>query len=398
MTKEIIRVAYLVSHLIQYQAPMLRALSNVPGIELTVFFRDDFSAFSYRDEGFQAQVQWDVDFLSGYRHQVIGVDHGGFFRRIHPTQFDVFITHGYTDFFQMKAILRAKLTGVPVFVRGESNLLFSEGSQFKKWFRPLFFRLLSRCVSGALAIGQLNQEFYLYYDFDPSRIYLTPYSVDNDYFQSQHEKLKENISDVKMKLSLDPSRQVILYASKLQERKHAADVLDAYVALCAALSPAQCPYLLIVGDGECMPHLKNQVKSLGLKWVRFFGFQNQSALPAFYAICDVFVLPSERENWGLVINEVMNSAKPVIVSDQVGCAPDLVRSGENGYVFSARDTQALCEALKTLILDDRLAKAMGEKSLEIIREWGISETVQGIVKACVETCAEQKLLSDNLKI
>ena len=64
--------------------------------------------------------------------------------------------------------------------------------------------------------------------------------------------------------------------------------------------------------------------------VRFLGFRNQSEMPAFYDLCDLFVLPSHFEPWGLVINEAMNAGKPVIVSDCVGAAPDLVQTGRNG--------------------------------------------------------------------
>ena len=73
----------------------------------------------------------------------------------------------------------------------------------------------------------------------------------------------------------------------------------------------------------------------------FTGFVNQSELPALYAASDVFVLPSENEPWGLAVNEAMCASLPVVVSREVGCAPDLVRDGVNGYTPAAGDIAGL---------------------------------------------------------
>ena len=84
----------------------------------------------------------------------------------------------------------------------------------------------------------------------------------------------------------------------------------------------------------------------------------------------MLVLPSVFEPWGLVINEVMNAGRAVVVSDQVGCGPDLVRPGENGYVFPAGDIAGLRQALVNLLGDPEKCRVMGQKSLEIIDDLG----------------------------
>ena len=112
--------------------------------------------------------------------------------------------------------------------------------------------------------------------------------------------------------------------------------------------------------------------------IKFLGFRNQTELPGYYDLCDVLVLPSAFEPWGLVINEVMNAGRAVVVSDQVGCGPDLVRKGENGYVFQAGDIAGLRQALVNLLSDPQKCRAMGQKSLEIINTWGIEEDVAGL--------------------
>jgi len=115
--------------------------------------------------------------------------------------------------------------------------------------------------------------------------------------------------------------------------------------------------------------------------VRFAGFRNQSALPAFYDLCDVFVLPSRLEPWGLVINEVMNAGRAVIASDEVGGAIDLVRDGENGFVFPAGDVAALADRLRRILGDPALCRNMGERSRVLIDGWSFREDVEGLRRA-----------------
>ena len=105
---------------------------------------------------------------------------------------------------------------------------------------------------------------------------------------------------------------------------------------------------------------------------------NQVELPLVYAASDVFVLPSENEPWGLIVNEVMCAGLPVIVSDEVGCVPDLVRDGINGAQIKARDVDSLVTALKSVIADDENRRAMGRASLRIIQDWSYERCRLGV--------------------
>ncbi len=98
----------------------------------------------------------------------------------------------------------------------------------------------------------------------------------------------------------------------------------------------------------------------------------------------MFVLPSVRENWGLIINEVMNAGRAVIVSDDVGCATDLVEPGVNGMIYPARDVDALTDSLLRVLSDSNQLRKMGEKSLERISHWGIARSASGILEACYQ--------------
>ena len=110
-----------------------------------------------------------------------------------------------------------------------------------------------------------------------------------------------------------------------------------------------------------------------LKNVHFSGFMNQTELPAYYAASDIFVLPSGAgETWGLVVNEAMAAGLPVIASDMVGCVPDLIRHGRNGYVFPAGDVGELARVLAELIGNPSLRKKFVEESFKIILNYTLN--------------------------
>lgn len=127
--------------------------------------------------------------------------------------------------------------------------------------------------------------------------------------------------------------------------------------------------------------LERVIAEQALDRVKVLGFRNQSELPAYFNLCDVFVLPSVHEPWGLVINEVMNAAKAVIVTDEVGCAPDLVRNGRNGFAIPVGDVSALAQALFDVVGDAATAARMGQVSKQIIDTWNFDRDVAGLVAA-----------------
>jgi glycosyltransferase involved in cell wall biosynthesis len=144
------------------------------------------------------------------------------------------------------------------------------------------------------------------------------------------------------------------------------------------------PYLVIVGDGEERAALERQAAENGLEGVRFCGFRNQSELPRFFDMATVFVLPSRHEPWGLIVNEVMNAGRAVVVSDDVGCQPDLVEDGVEGCVFPVGDVAALTDALRRVLATPETAVVMGERALAKVAAWDFEEDVRGLRRAIAQ--------------
>ena len=268
-----------------------------------------------------------------------------------------------------------------VMIRSESTMRLPRHGPLKQRAKDVCVRRLVEVTDACLAIGSWNQEFYLHYGADPKKVFMMPYAVDNDFFRTACTDAADRREELRRSLELEPGPRIILYASKITERKHGLDLLEAYTRLIGKARRALQPYLLFVGDGEMKLTLERKASQLGLDSVRFLGFKNQTELPAYYDLCDVFVLPSFHEPWGLVVNEVMNAGRAVIVSDQVGSGADLVRHLENGYVFRAGDVEDLSNGLQVVLSSEERCRQMGNKSLEIIGKWCFEEDIVGLRQA-----------------
>jgi glycosyltransferase involved in cell wall biosynthesis len=205
-----------------------------------------------------------------------------------------------------------------------------------------------------------------------------PYAVDNNFFQRRAHEAAAGRDALRAELGLAPGQPVILFASKLQERKRCTDLVAAH----RTLSQPR-PYLVIVGDGEERHYLEQQANGDPdiRDSIRFAGFRNQTEMPRFFDLCDVFVLPSRYEPWGLVVNEAMNAGRAVVVSDDVGCQEDLVGEGETGATFPVGNVPALAEALRHVLGIPGLAARMGVAARARIDQFSFEQDVAGLRRA-----------------
>jgi glycosyltransferase involved in cell wall biosynthesis len=382
-----LRLAYFVSHPIQYQAPLLRRIAAEPDIDLEVFFFSDHSVRGYLDEGFGVKVEWDVPLLEGYPSTFLppwrkaGQNpafarplNRGIWPSIEQGRFDAVWSHGYSTANSLRVIAAAGMCGIPVLLRAESTLHDRTRSIAKLVAKSLFFAALRQQITAVLAIGAANARYWRHYLGDEMPIFRIPYAVDNAFFEQRAQAAAPHREALRTQLGLAPGRPVLLFASKLQERKRCADLILAHQML-----PVPRPYLLIVGDGEERQRLEHQAD--GSPEIRFLGFRNQTELPRYFDLCDVFVLPSRHEPWGLVVNEAMNAACAVVVSDDVGCQEDLVIEGVTGAVFPVGDVQGLAHALARTLAESGTAARMGAAAREHIQRFSFEQDVAGLRQA-----------------
>lgn len=381
-----LRIAYVTTHPIQYQVPLFRHLSAMRGVAFKAFFASEIGLKAYADPGFGRSVVWDVPLLGGYEHEVVpGVVEPKverFFGLVNPTmparvlawQPDVVIVHGYAHVTEHLVMSACRVAGVPVLLRGDSHLLAMR-SRGRRIAKAVLAPWLRRMLAGALAVGTLNREFFRHYGLSDARIFLAPYSVDNDFFQSRAAAAEVRAAAWKAELGIVADASVVGFAAKLYDVKDCATLIAAFGRAAVPRSA-----LVVVGDGPLRDELEQQSRTFPNATIRFTGFANQSEMPAAYALADLFALPSRLEAWGLAINEAMNLGRAVVVSDQVGCAPDLV-DRDNGFVFPVGDVEALAALFSRVLPDRERLRDMGTAGKAKIARWGIPETAAGIVDA-----------------
>lgn len=383
------KLAVLTAHPIQYQAPLFYILASHPDIDLTVYFCWDFGVEKEEyDPGFGKRIKWDIPLLEGYKYKFLKNyspnPYSSFFGQINPfitkelcnNCYDAILVHGYTSITNWLTFLVAWIIKTPIMFRGESHLL-NYRPLWKRVFKDIVLTQIFKRISAFLPIGTLNAEYFKHYGVTDKKMFLTPYSVDNDFFQKKYNELLDYRSELKRRLGFSTEAPVILYASKMIPRKRAKDLLRAYEKIQERVIAA----LVFVGDGIERLMLEEYTNSRKIRNVHFLGFKNQTELPEYFTIADVFVLPSTDEPWGLIINEAMNFGLPIIATDQVGATPDLVKDGENGFVYPVGNIERLADCLIRLLKDYQLRERMGKSSLEIINKWSYKEDLKGIVAA-----------------
>jgi glycosyltransferase involved in cell wall biosynthesis len=390
------RVGYIVACPIHYQAPMLRYVARRPEIDLTVLFLSDWSVGIHMQPGFKREVKWDVPLLGGYNHRFLSSSTAplaqwkrilALLGELREGAFDAVWIHGYSHVETVVCLFLARLFDSKVLLRGESNARSGRIRYGVPGFlKRHLLRVLFKTVDAFLPIGTLNEEFYQLHGAPRNRLFRMPYAVDNFFFQMNDEEAALVKAQLRADLNLQPGRPIILFASKLEQRKRASDLLQAYVHLSPDGVSEPGPYLLLIGDGPERAALEEGAGRTGWNSVRFLGFKNQSELPKFYHLCDVFVLVSEREPWALVVNEAMNARKPIILSTDVGAGWDLLADGENGYRITTGDIPGLTAALRRITEDPDLAARMGKQSFERINAWTNEQAAEGLVRALECTC------------
>lgn len=393
-----LRLAYLVTHPIPYQAPLLRMVAREPDIDFHAFFGTDFTTRPFVAGDFKQTIDWDVPLLEGYKSTTLarldpqppaGIIEPltlwrpfstGFARELDKGKFDALWIHGYAHVSHWLAILSAKKRGMKVLLRDEATPISAQRSGVKRFAKRAFFETLKRGVDAYLAIGELNKRYYVENGADPARIFSVPYAVDNDRFAGQAAEAAKTRAAFKRELGIAEGRPIVLFVAKLIERKRPKLLLEAFAKVRA--NPAlRDPVLAFVGDGPQRGELEALAASLPAGSVKFLGFKRQNELPACYDLCDAFVLPSGQEAWGLVVNEVMCAGKAVICSDMIGAAPDLCRPGENGAIFKTDDSDDLARALVDVLGDAERLASYGKRSREIVDRWSFREDVAGLRQA-----------------
>jgi glycosyltransferase involved in cell wall biosynthesis len=147
--------------------------------------------------------------------------------------------------------------------------------------------------------------------------------------------------------------------------------------------------VIVLSVGRDVPEkgfdvLSAACRQAGVRLETVHGGLTEDELARRYADADIFALVSRHEPWGVVVNEAAASGLPLVLSDRVGAAYDLLGNGENGFLVPVEDVGATAEALRKLAAEPELRRRMGERSRELVRGWGYEPSVEAFVEAVRE--------------
>lgn len=392
-------IAYFISHPIQYFSPLFKRLADKTMFE--VYYYSDCSIRGEIDKGFGERVKWDVPLLEGYHSEILknsswrkSMDCRFFDAinfaipaKVYTSKAPVIILNGWSYFSDWLVLITAFILRKEVWMRIETPYHHEERKRgVKQKMKALFLRhfIFKFLVKKFLYIGTQNKLFYEKYGVSPDRLVFTPYSVDNEKFRESFLHLLPLKQTLKKSIGIPVDSKVICFCGKYILQKRPLDLLNAFVAL---KDPDL--YLIMVGEGNLRDEMQEFIKRHQLKSVLLTGFVNQGKIAEFYTIADLFVMTSGMgETWGLAVNEAMNFNLPVIISETCGSSYDLVKEGENGFVYKEGDIQDLTKKIQFCLQNKEFQARAGKVSAQIINEFSINRIVENITQAYASEYAE----------
>jgi glycosyltransferase involved in cell wall biosynthesis len=386
--RRVIRVGYIAGEPNPSRAPHLDRIAAHPDLDLTVIYA---SETVHRRE-------WTLEFanepviLRGPTLPLTRVLHHDYpltpqiWRLLERERFDVLVIGGWSVMAPQLAIVWARLRHVPYLMISENH--FREiRPAWVSAAKSLVLRHVIPQASGLLVTGELAREHVLHYGARPDRITVFPNTVDIPAYRDAAERLGPRRAEIRTRLGIADDAVVITQVSRLLPQKGPDETLEA-VARARELTDRPL-HLLLVGDGELRPSLEARAAQLQLD-VTFAGFLQGEQLLESYAATDVFALFSRREPWGIVVNEAAAFGLPLVLTDRVGAAADLLVPGENGELVQSGDVEQQAAALARLADDPERRERFGRRSLELVEPWDYEHSVETFFAAVEIAAADRR--------
>lgn len=361
-----LRIGIFNTHPIQYQAPVWRHLARDERFRCTVYSLSDQGMAARVDPGFGQVVAWDVPLVEGYDHEFLArapIDTAydmpipnlrWFLRR---QRFGIVMLHGYRHAHSRQLMRHRREGGYQVVVRGEfSDLLDTERPAWKKFARQAYLSMLYRRIDAFSSIGTDATAHLRRHGVGDDRIFLAPYCVDDEAIERQRREFPRDAA--RAELGVGPGECLVLFSGKLIQRKQPLMLAEAVARIPDPRKLSVC----YVGSGELAPEIEGRLRPVLGSRLLMPGFVNQSQLGRYFAAADLFVLPSAHDTWGLVVNEAMHWGLPCIVSEQAGCARDLIIQGRTGFTHASHDVAGLSALVSRLAAAPALRRRVGTEA------------------------------------
>lgn len=332
-----------------YQRDLFAALNAHPDVNPTVFYQSPDSV----DNPWPEAHLHDFEFLLDGRRVSFGVKRAYVNWSLPDfTAFDVVILNTSYVSTAPQWLMRTSLTSTPWVFWGER--MRRQSNPLKNAIQETLMAPL-RDADAIACIGSLAVDAYRD-SFPEQTLFNIPYYCDlSDFVKAREEAPPSSEDDV-----------TFLFCGQMIHRKGVDLLVDAFDDLIADGVSAR---LLLVGREADLPDMLVSTSDETQSRVEFVGFQPPEALPALFARADVFVLPSRHDGWGVVVNEALGSGLPLICSDAVGAAHDIVQPETNGVRVPAGAVTPLRDQMRRLAIDPNLRAKWGRASARLVEEW-----------------------------
>lgn len=297
--------------------------------------------------------KWDVmpDIEKGKRIPFVW----GLMRAIGKVKPDVLITEGYFQWTPL-VLLYGLLHGVPVYM-GYERTKWTERNCGK--LKLLQRKLFNRFFAGFIVNGSETRDYLMSIGVPAEKIHVGGMSADSERLRMGVEEFQSSkgFKEVQARFKKNDGL-VFLFTGVIAERKGVTHLLEAWKE---HVKKHGDDSLVLVGDGNQMEICKDMCK--GMPSVMFEGRVPYDEIPQYYAIADVYILPTIEDNWSLVIPEAMACGLPIATSIYNGCHVELIKDGVNGFVFDSFKHDTIVEVLDKFHSAD--LNAMGKASVKL---------------------------------
>ncbi|HEY1484386.1 MAG TPA: glycosyltransferase family 4 protein [Candidatus Acidoferrum sp.] len=382
------RILVVPTHPVQYASANFREMARHPRLDVQVAYCSLSGAEPAHDPEFGTVVQWDVPLLDGYpwievpnrgngSESFWGLRNPDLWRLIRSGNFDALLClTSYRRASFWICFFAARSRGIP-FLFGTDAASFEprEPSALKRFLKRLVWPRIFRLADQVIVVSTPGREMMQSLGIPSERIALLPNVVDNQWWRSASDNVDRAAIRASWNIGVDA--HVIAFCAKLQEWKRPAHLLRAF-----AQAQVRNSFLVIAGEGPLKANLEAEAKQLDVSdRVRFLGFVNQSHLPAVYTASDLMVLPSEYEPFAMVVNEAMLCGCPVVVSDHVGSARDLVAPVAPDFIYPYGNVAALASTLQHAFADPARLQSLRAAARSRMQTWSPKDNVSAMVNA-----------------
>lgn len=318
---------------------------------------------------------WQVDLPSNYLSMAnkkfcfLKVIYNALFSR----KYKLIHLAGWSGLINLSLIFLSRMCRVPIVVETDTCL-----SPLIPWWKrvvkraiyPFLFKFPKLFFPGGLRQGVYLQ----HYGVSKKKIIYAQMTVNVEEIQAYvNQYPEERRQNFRQQYNISSKDTLFLYVGRLLDWKGIEELLAAFRKLDCSRT-----HLWIVGDGDMRQHVEAEARHRSN--IQYFGRKSDEELLDIYIAADVVVVPSHHEPWGLVVNEAMATKNAVIVSDQVGCADDLIKPGDTGLICAAKNAEDLKKTMKLLVDNQHMQNHLKQGAWDLISAWTLRNEAKNVVE------------------